>query len=80
MNRLGSELTTPVLPTSAAIDYIPSQYLCEFIKKSGFDGVVYDSAVTDGINVALFDTEAATVGQVEEFGVISVDVNMEKLE
>ena len=80
LNSLGSELTTPVLPTSAAIDYIPSQYLCEFIKKSDFDGVVYDSAITDGINVALFDTEAAAVGQVEEFSVISVDVNMEKTE
>ena len=33
LERLGEELTRPVLPSSAAIDYLPSQYLCEFIKK-----------------------------------------------
>lgn len=38
LERLGEELTRPVLPQRAAIDYIPSQYLCEFIKKTGFDG------------------------------------------
>src|SRR3546814_20143213 len=37
LERLGDELTRPVQPAGAAIDYIPSQYLCEFIKKSGFD-------------------------------------------
>lgn len=45
LERLGAELTRPVLPRSAAIDYIPSQYLCEFIKKNGYDGVVYRSSV-----------------------------------
>lgn len=52
--RLGDELTRPVLPKSAAIDYIPSQYLCELIKKNGFDGVIYKSSVGEEINLALF--------------------------
>ncbi|MFP3851259.1 RES family NAD+ phosphorylase [Pseudomonas sp. W5-01] len=52
--RLGEELTRPVLPRSAAVDYIPSQYLCELIKKDGFDGVIYKSSVGDQINLALF--------------------------
>ncbi|MFA1013580.1 MULTISPECIES: RES family NAD+ phosphorylase [Pseudomonas syringae group] len=52
--RLGEELTLPVLPRSAAVDYIPSQYLCELIKKGGFDGVIYRSSVGDEINLALF--------------------------
>ena len=33
LQHLGDELTRPVLPHAAAIDYIPTQYLCEFIKK-----------------------------------------------
>ena len=28
LERLGDELTRPVLPQSAALDYTPSQYLC----------------------------------------------------
>lgn len=54
LERLGEELTRPVLPKSAAIDYIPSQYLCELIKNNGFDGVIYKSSVGSEINLALF--------------------------
>lgn len=60
LEQLGNELTRPVLPIGAAIDYIPSQYLCEFIKKQNFDGVIYSSSVSDGINLALFDQKKAT--------------------
>ncbi len=59
LEKLGEELTRPVLPRSAAFDYIPSQYLCEFVKLCGFDGVMYRSSVGDGVNVALFNPQRA---------------------
>ena len=79
LERLGEELTRPVLPSGAAIDYIPSQYLCEFIKKSGFDGVVYRSSVSDGINLALFDPAKATGGSVMIYHVSRVSVEVNKV-
>lgn len=78
LERLGEELTRPVLPSGAAIDYIPSQYLCEFIKKSGFDGVVYRSSVSDGINLALFDPDKAGGGTVTLYNVARVSVEVAK--
>ncbi|MEB3843077.1 RES family NAD+ phosphorylase [Pseudomonas guariconensis] len=59
LERLGEELARPVLPRSAAIDYIPSQYLCELIKNIGFDGVIYKSSIGSEINVALFYPQKA---------------------
>lgn len=79
LERLGDELTRPVLPSGAAIDYIPSQYLCEFIKKTGKDGVVYRSSVSDGINLALFNPEKATGGTVARFKISSVSVTVEQI-
>lgn len=76
LERLGDELTRPVMPSGAAIDYIPSQYLCEFIKTCGFDGVVYRSSVSDGINLALFDPDKATGGTVSLFDVIKVSIEV----
>lgn len=76
LERLGEELTRPVLPSAAAIDYIPSQYLCEFIKKSGFDGVVYRSSVSDGINLALFNPSIAEGEQVSLYCVSKVSVEI----
>ncbi|MGY4253637.1 hypothetical protein ACVI1L_000705 [Bradyrhizobium sp. USDA 4516] len=76
LERLGDELTRPVLPQGAAIDYIPSQYLCEFIKKSGYDGVIYRSSVSDGINLALFDPSKAVPGVVAAYDVTRVAVEV----
>lgn len=61
--RLGDELTMPVLPHFAHLDYLPSQYLCEFIKTirydghydKPYDGVIYRSAMGPGINYAIFN-------------------------
>ncbi len=77
LEALGDGLTTPVLPTAAAIDYTESQYLCEFIKMRGFHGVVYKSSVGDGFNLALFDTAKANAQEeVREFEVKKVSVSM----
>jgi hypothetical protein len=76
LERLGGELTRPVLPQRAAIDYIPSQYLCEFIKKAGFDGVLYRSSVSEGINLALFDPGKAVGGTVSLYNITKVSVEV----
>lgn len=77
LERLGEELTRPVLPRSAAIDYIPSQYLCEFIKKKKYDGVVYRSSVSDGMNLALFDPQKALPGSVARYNIKRVYIDAE---
>jgi hypothetical protein len=81
LEKLGEELTRPVLPRSAAIDYIPSQYLCEFIKKIGFHGVIYRSSVSEGINLALFDPTLATPISTSQYDVsrVSVEVQAKQL-
>lgn len=76
LEHLGEELTRPVLPQGAAIDYVPSQYLCEFIKKCGYDGVVYRSSVSDGVNLTLFDPTNAAGGSVALYNIIRVSVEV----
>lgn len=76
--RLGDELTRPVHPRGAPYEYIPTQYLCDFIKTRGFDGVLYRSSVStdDGINMALFEPKAARAVRVETVAVARVSVNI----
>ena len=77
LESLGQGLSVPVIPTTAAIDYTASQYLCEFIKKCGYQGVVYKSSVSEGMNLALFDSKKATVvGEITEYEITKVLVNM----
>jgi hypothetical protein len=53
--HLESELSKPILPRVADLEYLPTQYLCEFIKNCGYDGVVFKSSISSGANIALFD-------------------------
>jgi hypothetical protein len=77
LERLGEELTRPVVPQGAAIDYVPSQYLCEFIKKCGYDGVIYRSSVSDGMNLALFDPAKAEGHDVSLYTIRRVTVTID---
>lgn len=53
--RLEHELSRPVRKMDVHLDYLPTQYLCEFIKSLGFDGVEYKSAMNSkGYNLAIF--------------------------
>jgi len=77
LEHLGNELTRPVLPHTAAIDYTPSQYLCEFVKKCGYHGVMYRSSVGSGMNIALFNEKNAVVGNIAQHKVSCVSVELD---
>lgn len=56
LKGLENELSKPLRRFDSDLDYLPTQYLCEFIKHMGFDGVEYGSAMKKGgINLAIFD-------------------------
>jgi RES domain len=80
LERLGTELTRPIVPQGAPIDYVPSQYLCEFIKKCGYTGVIYRSSVSDGINLALFNPAQATPGAVAQYSIDKVAVHVREIQ
>ena len=51
--------STPVNTGDRTAEYTPTQVISEMFKASGFDGIVYRSALGDGHNVTLFDLGAA---------------------
>lgn len=53
LRMLGNELSKPIKPNSG-LEYLPTQYLCEFIKSLGYEGVVYGSSVAAGYNLMVF--------------------------
>jgi hypothetical protein len=79
LEQLGEELSHPVRPQEAHLDYIPSQYLCEYIKSCGYDGVIYKSSISKGYNVALFDPCIAVGISVEEYHISKIDVSIQKI-
>lgn len=71
---LGEELSKPIIPKEADLEYLPSQYLCEFIKSIGFAGVLYKSSLGEGFNLALFDDTGLSFVEKTEYVVTGNNV------
>jgi len=57
LRKLGEELSKTINPQVADLQYVPLQYLCEFIKNKGYDGVAYKSSLTKGYNLAIYSDQ-----------------------
>ena len=62
----------PSSPRVADLEYIPTQYLSEFIKKCGYDGVIFKSSISEGVNVTLFDDTKVCKEKVTQYKVTSL--------
>jgi len=72
--HLGDELSKPILPREAHLEYLSSQYLCELIKHSGYDGVIYKSSVGDGDNYAIFSDDKLEAIETKVYSVDNVEI------
>jgi len=48
------EISRPIDEKAAPIEYVPTQILSEYIRKLGYDGVLFRSSITQEINYLLF--------------------------
>jgi hypothetical protein len=56
LKKLENDLAQPLRRFDSELDYLPTQYICEYIKFIGFDGVEYGSAMKKGgVNIAIFE-------------------------
>lgn len=74
LSHLGEELSKPILPREAHLEYLSSQYLCELIKHCGFDGVIYKSSVGDGDNYAIFSDNKLEAMETTVYSVDNIEI------
>ncbi|MDZ7917385.1 MAG: RES family NAD+ phosphorylase [Rhodococcus sp. (in: high G+C Gram-positive bacteria)] len=54
--RLRDEISAPARSTDSQLDYISTQFLCEYVKSLGISGVIFPSTLrVGGVNLVLFD-------------------------
>lgn len=81
LKRLEIELSKPLRRHDNRLEYLPTQYLCEYVKYLGYDAIEYGSSLhDDGINLAIFNDEKLEINKIEVHEIISVDLNTEIVE
>lgn len=59
IRKIGREIAKPIRRFDSSLDYIPTQYVCDYIKHLGYDGIKYKSTLSnDGINYAVFNQKS----------------------
>ena len=55
MKKISREIAKPLRRQDSELDYLPSQYIADYIKSLGYDGICYRSTLNkSGVNYAIF--------------------------
>lgn len=79
-NRLASDLTIPINSNDSFLDYLPTQYLSEFFKQNGWDGIMYKSSFGPGHNLALFSEEKVQCLEITHYEIINTSFETRSLD
>lgn len=56
LRKIGDEISKPLRRYDSHLDYLPTQYVSDYIKRAGFAGIEYKSTMCrEGVNFAIFD-------------------------
>ena len=62
LSSFAEALSTPLARSDDINDYLPSQKLCEYLERLGYEGIKYRSAMhRGGINLVFFDLNVAEI-------------------
>jgi len=80
LETLAFELSKPILPNKSNIDYLPTQFLCEFIKSLGsYDGIIFNSSFGHGINYVFFSQDYFSIYDPETFNITKTSHEFKKV-
>lgn len=79
LRKISEEISTPVRNENT-LDYLPTQYISDYIKSCGYDGIVYRSAMQhDSLNLAIFNESSFVCKSVSNYEVNSLNYSYKRL-
>ena len=80
LRQIQNDLAKPMSRLDSDLDYLPTQYISDFAKYLGYDGVKYFSTFDkNSYNVALFDSSACNCVDIRNFLIGNLDYKMSEV-
>ncbi|MCL2547479.1 MAG: RES family NAD+ phosphorylase [Oscillospiraceae bacterium] len=74
LKEIAAEIAKPLRRSDSHLEYLPTQFISEFIKSKDYAGVEYKSTLNpDGYNLAMFDTESFICHHVQTISVTEIN-------
>lgn len=65
VGNFSQDISQPINPEVAELDYLPTQYITEIIKRIGYDGIYFKSSLGLEYNIVIFDQNNVSVNNIE---------------
>lgn len=79
LEKIGNELSKPLRRRDSSLDYLPTQYISDYIKSEGFAGIEYKSTMhKNGVNFAIFDEELFKCINTESYDITELNYKYTK--
>ena len=73
LKQISKEIAKPLRRQDSELDYLPAQYIADFVKSLGYDGICYRSTLNeDGLNYAIFDEKKFKCVEVKVYHIASL--------
>jgi RES domain. len=75
--KISNDLSKPMRRFDSLVDYVPTQFICEFIKyNSDADGICFKSSLCkEGVNYVIFEPDLMECKEVTLYKINSVDIS-----
>lgn len=81
LRKIGYEISKPLRKHDSSLDYLPTQYISDYIKSEGFAGIEYKSTMCKkGVNFAIFDEKLLECINAESYDIESLTYGYSQLE
>ncbi|WP_313185095.1 RES family NAD+ phosphorylase [Lacrimispora sp.] len=78
LKKISTEIAKPLRRQDSDLDYLPAQYISDFVKSLGFDGICYRSSLNKGgLNYAFFDYKKFKCIDVKLYHIKSMNYEVE---
>lgn len=79
-DAISRDLSRPMNRFDTELEYVPTQFICEYFKNQGIDGVMFESSVHQkGKNLVLFNPDSAECINVVPYEVKSISIDKRKI-
>lgn len=81
LRKIGDEISRPLRKHDSSLDYLPTQYICDYIKSIGYAGIKYKSTMcSNGMNFAIFDKDLLDCVDVSDYDIDSLKYHYSEIE
>lgn len=80
LRKIAKEIAKPLRRHDSQLDYLPTQYISDFIKSLGSDGIQFNSTMSqDGYNLTLFDAKISECKNIKVYDIKKIHYGFEQI-